>query len=209
MEILEGSRLWFMTVSMLDLQALALVFLVPFLRISIELGQLKQAVSSLFLKMDPSRTLGINGDSQFWMSITQFMPILALMIVAYLLYKSIVCCSGHGILKYVIVGSLSNFMLIAIYWACNDNLLNLPMVPRVIMVNLIPRIIYAVGVFQVLILAIVQLLVRETTVNLEGSTIFKVLAMLSAWSSTIIVISGKQGPLAVLALLIGGACRQL
>ncbi|CAI9777096.1 unnamed protein product [Fraxinus pennsylvanica] len=191
---------------MMLLEALALVFLVPFLRFSIELGQLKQAVSSLFLKIDPSRTLGINGDSQFWMSITQFVPILALLIVAYLLYKSIVCCSCHRILKYVIVGSLSNFLLIAIYWASNDNLLNLLMVPRAIRVNLIPRIIYAVGVIQVSLLAIVQLLVREKTLNLEGSTIFKVLALISAWSSTIIVISGKQGPLAVLALLIGGWC---
>jgi hypothetical protein len=95
------------------------------------------------------------------MSITQFVPILALLIVAYLLYKSIVCCSCHGILKYVIVGSLSNFLLIAIYWASNDNLLNLLMVPRAIRVNLIPRIIYAVGVIQVSLLAIVQLLVRE------------------------------------------------
>ncbi|KAL2506861.1 Alkaline-phosphatase-like family protein [Abeliophyllum distichum] len=148
------------------LEALLFVFLFPFLRISIELAQLKQAVSSLFLKMDPLRTPGINEDSQFWMSITQFVPILALVIVGYLLYKSIGCCSCHGILKYVIV----------------------------------------VGVVQVSFLSIVHLLVRETTVNLEVSTVIKVLAMLSTWSSTIIVLSGKQGPLAVLALLIGGWC---
>ncbi|KAL2530676.1 Alkaline-phosphatase-like family protein [Forsythia ovata] len=191
---------------MMLLEALLFVFLLPFLRISIELAQLKQAVSSLFLKMDPLRTPGINEDSQFWMSITQFVPILALVIVGYLLYKSIGCYSCHGILKYVIVGSLSNFMLIAIYWACNSDLLNLPMVPRGLKGNLIPRIIYAVGVVQVSFLSIVLLLVRETTVNLKESTVIKVLAVLSTWSSTIIVLSGKQGPLAVLALLIGGWC---
>ncbi|KAL0366548.1 UNVERIFIED_CONTAM: hypothetical protein Sradi_3544900, partial [Sesamum radiatum] len=85
-------------------------------RISIELGQLKQAVNSLFLKVDPSRTLGIDNDSQLWMDRAQ---------------------------------------------------------------------------------------------NLEECTVVKVLALLSAWSSTIIILSGKQGPLVALASSIGGACSAL
>lgn len=100
-------------------------------------------LEQLFWKNNPSRTLGVNKVSQFWMLITQLVLILALLIVAYL-YKCIVLRSCHGILKYVIVGKLFYFVLITIYWASNINVLNFPMV--LIKVNFIPRIIYIVVV---------------------------------------------------------------
>ncbi|KAI3459896.1 hypothetical protein Pfo_016559 [Paulownia fortunei] len=191
---------------MMLLEALVLCLLVPLLRISIELGQLKQAVNSLFLKVDPSKTLGIDNGSQFWMYVAEVLPILALIIVAYLLYKCIASSSSQGILKYVVLGTLFNYMLIPLHWASDSSLLSQHMLLEGVKGNLIPRVTYAAGLLQLLLLAIGQLIVRERASNLEESTVVKALALLSAWSSTIIILSGKQGPLVVLALFIGGWC---
>lgn len=186
-----------------------LCLLVPLLRISIEFGQLKQAVNSLFLKVDPSKTLGIDNDSELWMYVAEVLPILALIIIAYLLYKRITSCSSQGILKYVVAGTLFNYMLIPLHWASDSGLLRLHMLLGGVKGDLIPRVTYAAGLVQLLLLAISQLIVRERASNLEENTVVKALALLSAWSSTIIILSGKQGPLVVLALLIGGACSTL
>lgn len=187
------------------LQALVLCLLVPLLRISIEFGQLKQAVNSLFLKVDPSKMLGIGNDSEIWLYVAEVLPLLALIFIAYLLYKSITSCSSQGILKYVIAGTLLNYILLPLYWASDSSLLSLDMLLGGIKGNLIPQVTYATGLLQLSLLAIGQLVVRERTSNLEESTIVKALALLSVWSPTIIILSGKQGPLVMLALLIGGA----
>lgn len=183
-----------------------LCLLVPLLRISIELGQLKQAVNSLFLKVDPSETLGFQSDSQFWIYVAEALPILALFLVAYLLYKNIAVCPSQGTWKYVLAGALFNYMLIPFHWASDSSLSVLHMLPDGVKGNLIPRMTYAAGLLQLSLLTIGQLTFRERAANLEENTVVKALALLSAWSSTIIILSGKQGPLVVLGLLIGGAC---
>ncbi|KAL1561440.1 GPI ethanolamine phosphate transferase 3-like [Salvia divinorum] len=191
---------------MMLLEALVLCLLVPFLRISIELSQLKQAVNSLFLKVDSSNMLGIVNDSELWMYVAEVLPMVALIIVAYLLYKSITSCSSQGILKYVIAGTLFNYMLILLNWASESSLLSPNLSLSLIKGNLIPQVIYASGLLQLSLLVIGQLIDRGRTSNLEQSTIVKALGLISAWSSTTILLSGKQGPLAFLALLIGGWC---
>ncbi|KAH0720084.1 hypothetical protein KY284_005114 [Solanum tuberosum] len=54
--------------------------------------------------------------------------------------------------------------------------------------------------------AISQLFGKEKTSGWEEDTIVKATAMLSAWSSTILILSGKQGPLVALAAVIQGRC---
>ncbi|KAH6778295.1 Alkaline-phosphatase-like family protein [Perilla frutescens var. frutescens] len=191
---------------MMLLEALVLCLLVPFLRISIELGQLKQAVNSLFLKVDPSNMLGIYNDSELWMYLAEVLPALALLIIAYFLYKSITSCSSQGILKVVVVGTLFNYMLILLNWASDSSLLGPNFSLWHIKGNLVPRVIYSAGLLQLSLLAIGQLIDREITSNLEQSIVVKALALISTWSSSIILLSGKQGPLFFLTLLIGGWC---
>ncbi|GFP87162.1 GPI ethanolamine phosphate transferase 3 [Phtheirospermum japonicum] len=188
---------------MMLLEAVVLCLLVPLLRISIEFGQLKQAVNSLFLKVDPSKTLGIDNGSQLWGYVAEVLPILALIIVAYLLYKCISSSPTRGIVKYVVFGTLFNYMLIPLHWASDSSLLKEHMLLGVVIGNLIPRVTYAAGLLQLLLLAVDQLIVRERSSNLEKRTVAKVLALLSTWSSTIIILSGKQGSLVVLALFAG------
>lgn len=191
---------------MMLLEALVLCLLVPFLRISIELGQLKQAVNSLFLKVDPSNMLGIYNDSELWVYIAEVLPTLALIIVAYLLYKSIMSCSSQSLLKVVLAGTLFNYMLILINWASDSSLLSPNLSLLRIKGNLIPQVIYAAGLLQLSLLVIGQLIDRGITSNSEQSIVVKALALISTWSSTTILLSGKQGPLFFLALLIGGWC---
>ncbi|KZV27432.1 GPI ethanolamine phosphate transferase 3, partial [Dorcoceras hygrometricum] len=187
------------------IEALVFCILLPMLRIGIELGQLKQAVSSLFLKLDPSKTIGIGDDSQMWVHVSETLPVLSLIILAFLLYKSIAYFS-QGILKYVTVVTFSNFILIPIYWASESGFVNLQMVLGIMKGNFIPRVIYASGLLQLSLVSISQLLDRERTSNWEEITVVKALALLSMWSSTNIILSGKQGPLVFLAFVIGGWC---
>ncbi|KAL6504150.1 hypothetical protein OROGR_026073 [Orobanche gracilis] len=190
---------------MMLLEAFVLCLLIPLLRTGIEFGQLKQAVNSLFLKVDPTNTFGIDNGSQFWAYAAEVLPILALIIVAHLLYKCISSSHTQGILKYVVLVTLFNYVLILVHWTLDSSLLmeHMPFVG--VSGNLIPRVIYAVGLLQLLLLA-VDLVARKRSSSLEETAVTKALSMLSTWSSTIVILSGKQGPLVVLAFVIGGWC---
>ncbi|XP_027164375.1 GPI ethanolamine phosphate transferase 3-like isoform X2 [Coffea eugenioides] len=188
------------------LEGLAFILLVPMLKLGIELGQAKQAVNSLFLKFQPSWTLGIVRDSQVLMHVVEIVPLLGLILLACMLYKCILCGALKGILKYVVSGTIFNYVLIALIWASDSDLLSLPMVLEAFKGNLIPRIVYASSLLQLLSLAIFQILSRETGSGQEESTVYKALAMLSSWSSTVILLSGKQGPLVALSSVIAGWC---
>ncbi|XP_073122694.1 uncharacterized protein [Henckelia pumila] len=187
------------------IEALVLCILLPLLRIGIELGQLKQAVSSLFLKLDPSKTTGIGDGSPIWVHTPEILPAFSLIILAFLLYKSVGYFS-QGILKYVTIGTLFNFILITLHWASESSMVNLPLVLGIMKGNFIPRVTYAAGLLQLSLVSISQLLDRDKTSNWEERTVVKALALLSVWSPTIIVLSGKQGPLVFSAFLIGGWC---
>ncbi|XP_073046549.1 uncharacterized protein [Primulina eburnea] len=187
------------------IEALVLCILLPLIRIGIELGQLKQAVSSLFLKLDPSKTTGIGDDSPIWVHVSEILPVFSLIVLAFLQYKSIAYFS-QGILKYVTIGTLFNLILIPLHWASESSMVNLQMVPEIMKGNSIPRVTYAAGLLQLSLVAISVLLDRKRTSNWEERTVVKALALLSVWSPTIIVLSGKQGPLVFLAFFIGGWC---
>ncbi|KAF5939461.1 hypothetical protein HYC85_023720 [Camellia sinensis] len=172
--------------------AVVFVLLISILRFTIELGLSKQAVSSVLLDICPS-----------W--IAELVPVLALVVLAFMLLKSIAHSSCKRIIKYVIIGTILSYLLIAAYWASESKLLNLPL-PKGIRRNFIPQIIYIIGCAQLSSLALLRFLTEEKTPNWEENLVFKMVAMLSAWSSTVIILSGRQGPLVALASIIGGWC---
>ncbi|XP_060169924.1 uncharacterized protein LOC132600639 [Lycium barbarum] len=192
---------------MMLLEGLLFVLVVPLLRFGIELGQSKQAVNSLFLKSFPSWTVGVEQSTNLWIYVADILPFLALIILAYILYKNIRHSSSQDIFKFVIIGTIFASSLIALAWALDGNLFS----PSTMIVDIkaywIPRIIYVFGLLQLFLLAISLLCGKEKkTSGLEEGTIVKATAMLSAWSSTIIILSGKQGPLVALAAVIQGWC---
>lgn len=184
-----------------NLQALLFVFLVPFLRFGIELGQSKQAVNSLFLKTFPSWTLGVVKDTKFWIYGADLLPILALLFLAFIVYKS----SSQGISKYIVAGTICSYLLTAVVWAMDSNLFGLSMMNGSSKENWIPRIVYLLGILQVSFLATARCSGKQRTSDWERCNT-KTLSMLFAWSSTIIILSGKQGPLVALVAVVEGAC---
>lgn len=186
-------------------EAFAFVLLITILRFTIELGLSKQAVDSQFLKAYPSWLLDFNKNSPIWMYISEISPTLALILLAYMLYKSIVHKPHNVLLKSVIMATVFSYMLIAFHWVLESNLLSL-LVVKAIRGNHIPRMIYAIGFAQVMCLALNQLFNEKKTSAWEERICMKTVAMLSAWSSTIIVLSGKQGSFVALASVAGGWC---
>lgn len=156
------------------------------------------------MKLYPSSILGIDKESHIWIYIADFVPMLALILLAYMLYKTIICSSCMGILKYVIGGTILNYMLVAVHWALESNLLSPPLLLKDINGNYIPRIIYTVGFAQLLTLSFFRLFNKRKSSDWEGIITIKTVAMLSTWSSIVIILSGRQGPFVALASILGG-----
>lgn len=173
-------------------EAGTLVFLISILRFMIDLGLSKQGSHDV---------LELNS----WMYVADLVPILPLMMLAYLLYKSITCSSCNWPLKFVITGSIFSYILVALYWALESSIGSMtPPIFDNIKGNFIPRVIYILGIAQLLFLAVFQFFEKVKSSKWEETTVMKVVAMLSVWSSTLIILSGKQGPWIALALVTGG-----
>ncbi|CAH9088478.1 unnamed protein product [Cuscuta europaea] len=185
------------------LQSEALVFLVlvPFLRFGIEIGQSKQAVNSLFLKTFPSWTLAVEKDSVFWIYGADLLPIVALILLALMVHKS----ASQGISKYIVAGTICSYVLTALTWITDSNMFGLSVIIDSGKANRISRIVYLLGIMQILFLAISRFSSKEGTSDRDRCKI-DALSMLFAWSSIIIILSGKQGPLVALVAVVEGWC---
>ncbi|KAH9782353.1 GPI ethanolamine phosphate transferase 3 [Citrus sinensis] len=95
---------------------------------------------------------------------------------------------------------------VAVHWASESDVLSSMLMLQGIGRNFIPRIIYAVGLGQLLLLAFSPLFHKDRDLESKMHLLIKTLAMLSSCSSTIIVLSGKQGPLVALVTITGGYC---
>ena len=96
-------------------------------------------------------------------------------------------------------------MLIALHWATESKILDLALLLKGIGKNYIPRTIYAIGLGQLSLLAFVPLFIKEETSNYKGSLFVKMITILSACSSTVIILQGKQGALVALGSIVAGA----
>ncbi|KAK4801660.1 hypothetical protein SAY86_022147 [Trapa natans] len=180
--------------------------LVAIVRFTIEIGLSKQAATSAFLHFNSSWLLGIDISNPAWTHIFKLLPILFLMLLAHLLYKTITNGSSSVISKIVFIGTTLSYILIAFYWACDNSILCL--VSYGIGRNTLPRIIYVIGFGQISLLTVNKMFCLENSVleNYRTSLVSDSVMMLSAWSSTVIIISGQQGPLVALAASLGGYC---
>ena len=178
-----------------------LLLLVTICRFVIQFGLSKQAPSSEFVTAYPSWMLRI---TSLWNFVAEVLPVPALILLAFFLHKAITRSSSEGIWKYIIMGTGLSYILIAAHWASESKLLNWAWVLEYVGRNSIPRLVYAIGVGQLLILAVNQLFIKQR--SSEGSRMLstKAVAMFSVWSSTIIILLGKQGPFIALAFIIGG-----
>lgn len=139
-----------------------------------------------------------------WNFVAEVLPVLALILLAVLLHKAINRSSSEGIWKYIMLGTNLSYMLIALYWASESNILNLAWVLKDVGRNCIPRLVYAIGVGQLFLLAINQLFIKQKSLDGSKNLSTKAVAMFSVWSSTVIILLGKQGPFIALAFITGG-----
>lgn len=187
---------------MTSLQAIAFILLISILRFTIELGLSKQTSNSTLLMVHLSWILHIDEGSSVWMYIAEIVPILSIALLAYLLHKSMAHIHCPSVTRYVIRGTLFSYMLIGVHWILESDLISLSHIG--IKAAIIPRMIYAIGFAQLLSLALGQLIRREKLSGWKDGILLNTVAMLSAWSSTVIVLSGKQGAFVALALVAGG-----
>ncbi|XVF79533.1 hypothetical protein PTKIN_Ptkin14bG0230600 [Pterospermum kingtungense] len=198
-------RYSFMKKKML-LDAAIFLLLTFILRIAIEVGLSKQAATSQFLNVSSSWMLGISISQPLWTYMVEIAPIFALIILGYFLYTAISSCCCWGIPKYVIMGTILSYVLIALYWATESNILDLAPMLKGIGKNFFPMAIYAIGFAQLSLLAFVPLLSKEEASNYGGSLFVKMISILSACSSTVIILQGKQGALVALVSVVAGYC---
>ncbi|XP_010242066.1 PREDICTED: GPI ethanolamine phosphate transferase 3 isoform X2 [Nelumbo nucifera] len=189
-------------------EAVAFLLLISISRFIVEIGLSKQAVSAMLMSTYPLRMLGIDESHFFWVFISEIVPILALVFLAYLLYTTTSGSSCWRVFKIIFTtATVLSYMLIAVHWALESNMLEIPLVLEGIGRNSVPRIIYAIGCGLLVLLAVAQLFKQKgKTSDYKEVLVIKTVTMLSAWSSTIIILLGRQGFLVSLVSIIAGWC---
>ncbi|BBG93726.1 Alkaline-phosphatase-like family protein [Prunus dulcis] len=170
------------------LEAFVFLLLITICRFTIEVGLSKQAPSSEFMNAYPSWMLRIAAGFPIWNFVAEALPVVALILLAFLLREAITRSSSK------------------VHWASESDRLNLARVLKGTGRSYIPRLIYAIGFGQLLLLTFNQLFSKRKSSDHSNLLYIKTVAMFSAWSSTIIILLGKQGPWFALAFIIGGYC---
>ncbi|KAH9606249.1 hypothetical protein KSS87_007709 [Heliosperma pusillum] len=198
---ITGLRYSFMRTKML-LEGTLLLLFVCVLRFIMEFGLSKQAASSV----DVAPMFGISQDHLFWKFLSLCVPILSLIVLAYLSQRYISGNVCQRVQKYVIMGTIFCFVLIASHWILESELLKLPPILQDIGRTCIPRVIYAIGITQLGTLVICQLLLGKKSPHDQNYLISKTVSMLCTWSAGIILLSGKQGSVVALAAVGAAWC---
>ncbi|KAK7291765.1 hypothetical protein RIF29_07161 [Crotalaria pallida] len=185
------------------IESVGFLFLSTFCRFVIEVGLSKQAATSAFMKDYTSWILNIASALPVWDYAAEVVPMLVLILLAFWLYKvtsrSFCVCPW----KYVILGTILSYMLIVVHWITDSERFGVALVPESIGRTYIPRIVYAIALGQMLLMAFGQLF-KDNYLDCKSNLVAKASAMLSTWSSTVILLSGKQGPMIAFASLVGG-----
>lgn len=187
-------------------EALSFLLLISILRFTIEVGLSKQAATSLFLSASPSWVLGVAPGHPLWTYMAEIGPILAVILLACLLCRTIANSIFGGLWKYITMATILSYVLIAVYWGAESSIPTLALLLQGMAKGHIPRMIYAIGLGQLLLFAVAHLFDKDKELDYKRSLVVKTVSILSAWSPTIIILSGKQGSLVALALIIGGYC---
>ncbi|KAK4268349.1 hypothetical protein QN277_025018 [Acacia crassicarpa] len=186
-------------------ESLGFLLLCMFCQFSIEVGLTKQAATSAFMKEHTSWILNITSGFPVWEYVAEVVPMLILILLAFLLYKATNRSSFKWPWKYTIRSTILSYMLILVHWIPDCNSIGFVLVPESIGRNYIPRIIYGISLGQLLLVSFGGLF-EDSYLDCKKNLIIKTMAMLSAWSPTVILLAGKQGPLIAFASIIGGYC---
>lgn len=175
-----------------------------FCRFAIEVGLSKQAATSAFMKDYTSWIINIASGLPVWDYAAEVVPMVVLILLALWLYKTTSSSSFfYWPWKYVILGTILSYILIVWHWITDSNRFGGALMSESIGRPYIPRSIYAITLGQLLLLAFGQLF-KNNCLDCKTNLVAKSTAMLSAWSSTVILLSGKQGAMVAFASIVGG-----
>ncbi|KAJ0980514.1 hypothetical protein J5N97_008769 [Dioscorea zingiberensis] len=184
----------------------AFLFLNIFVRFGIMIGQSKKGVGSTSLNAHFLSSL--DEGYTVWLILLEILPILVLSLLAFLLFRWISNSSSwRGFKYFYLVGVVGTYMLIVFHWISESNLLAIPLMLQDMGKNFAPRIVYAIG-FGLLVATMLCQNVNQkgrASSPIEQITAATV-AMLCAWSPTILILLGRQGPLVALVYLLGAWC---
>ncbi|CAJ2650077.1 unnamed protein product [Trifolium pratense] len=186
-------------------ESIGFLLLSTLCRFAIEVGLSKQAATSAFMKDYSSWIANIASNLPVWDYTEKFIPMLVLILLAFWLFKATNRSFFDWPWKYVILGTILSYMLIVVHWITGSDEFGVALMPESIGRNYIPRIVYAIALGQLLLLACGQLF-KLNSLDCKKNLVAKTTAMLSAWSSTVILLSGKQGPIIAVASIVGGYC---
>ncbi|KAL8142462.1 hypothetical protein V2J09_015494 [Rumex salicifolius] len=180
--------------------AMLSIFLVYALRITMELGLSKEAAKFLAV----SWLIGSTEDHPIWI-LSLLVPVLTMIFLAYTLYN---CFSRNYSLVFhriCTMGTCFCYLLIAAHWILECKPLALPFSLQHIGKDYIPRLVYIIGCIQLVLLTLDQFF-RGKHSDCRNELTAKTISMLSASSPTIVLLSGKQGPLIALASIVAVWC---
>lgn len=193
-----------LTVYWFLLQVVIFLLLMIYCRFTIEVGLLKQADTSAFLKVYPSWVLEIASLLPGWTYVTEAVPIIALILLVQLLLKNVSGSQSKGMWQFVVYGTIFCYILTGVHWALENDMLHFVPAVEGIGKNCLPRIIYAIGLGQLSLLLFRQLFGEDKPLNCRKTLVTKTVTMLAACSPTVIILAGKQGSLVALASVLGG-----
>ncbi|OAY74086.1 GPI ethanolamine phosphate transferase 3 [Ananas comosus] len=176
------------------------------IRFGIGFGLSKQTGGSSYLVSDSLKFVGINEGHLRWL-VLEIFPIAFLSLLFVFLLKCIAHVDMSIYMKYfTIMGTVLSYVLIATHWASESILIFISPAFQGIGRNLAPRLVYAIG-FGILGLSVLSRILdmkERMTVSerLTNSTV----PMLSAWSPTILILLGKQGPFVAFVCIAGAWC---
>ncbi|XP_039120959.1 uncharacterized protein LOC120257570 [Dioscorea cayenensis subsp. rotundata] len=190
----------------LTIEEPAFLFLNIILRFGIMIGQSKKNVGST--SMDAHFLSSLDEGYTVWLILSEILPILVLSSFTFLLYRWISKSSTWRGLKYFfLVEAAASYMLLIFHWMSESNFLAIPMALQDLGKNFAPRIIYAIGFgLLTLIMLCKNLNQKEQPSSPAEQTTTATVAMLCAWSPTVLILLGSQGPPVALIYLFGAWC---
>lgn len=176
------------------MQAVAFLFLNFLIGFGAKSGPLKESVMSTPL-----------------ISILDIGSILFLVTLSIILYKAFPKDSSWNSLRHIILGgTVLSYILIAIHWAMESNVLPSALVVEVLGRNFIPRMIYVIAIGMLVMLVFYRSFVERVDICSFGERSFlATVCMLSVWSPVLIFLLGTQGSFVVLAFVLEGTFSKL
>lgn len=148
---------------------------------------------------------GVNDISSILKVISEVLPLASLAVLAFLVYYMItsVVSAGRSV-KLFLIGTFVSYVLIALHWICESNVNAIQMTFQKIGIYLIPRLIYIINFGMLLLLVPVQMFKWKNRPGCNEIIIIASISMLCVLSPTILLLSGRQGPIAALVFVSGG-----